>query len=529
MEATHRELRVTEPRGSERVGDRMVKYAVRPRQVAASLRDRAGSRRRRGYREWGRFSDEPPDESNWWAAEPWWFPAGTPPRPHTKVLVHIDGQETFRAAWQAIRNAKHSVWLADWAMSADMDLVRGEDRATIAAVARAKGSGYSVLNLLTDVAAEVDVRVLLWRGSLLFRPRATLARRNLKRLRRANPAMHGLVDKHVRIAHCHHQKIIVVDGRIAFVGGLDMTDHDIDRWDTTAHPMRAGFNWHDLCFQLEGEAASDVARNFAQRWHAVGHDNLQAPPAPADDPGHGVPAQIIRTIPAGNYPFAPRGEYGIAWAYRQALGQARRFIYLENQYLWSPAVVNELIAALRRNDDPTFRIVLVLPAKPNIGKRDTDLHVRQLLEADGDRGRVLIFTLYTARAEERLAWAYKPVYVHAKVAIVDDLWCTVGSANLNERGLEGDSEINVQVLDSELARNLRLRLWAEHLGVPPEALAALPPHEAIDTLWAPRGDAAAAIIHGRGGPLPSMAVRYELGAMPGDLAVGALQAALLDG
>jgi phosphatidylserine/phosphatidylglycerophosphate/cardiolipin synthase-like enzyme len=509
--------------------DRKVSDAAGLRHAVVTVRDRVGSRRRRGYREWGRFPEASAGGTTWWAEEPQWFPAGTPPRLHTKITLHVDGQETFRAAWQAIRDAKHSVWLADWALSTDMELVRGRDRDAIPPVPPSGGSGYRVLDLLAEVAGRADVRVLLWRGSLLFQPRAGTARRNLKRLQRANPALHGLVDKHVRLAHCHHQKTIVVDGRIAFVGGLDMTDHDIDRWDTTEHPLRDGFNWHDVCFQLEGEAATDVARNFAQRWHAVCHEHLSISEAPPPEPDQGVAAQVVRTIPAGNYPFAPDGEYGIAWAYRQALGRAQCFIYLENQYLWAPAVMNELIAALHRVEDPNFRIVLVLPAKPNVGKRDTDLHVRQLLEADGGRGRVQVFTLYTARPEDRLLWAYKPLYVHAKVAIVDDTWCMVGSANLNERGLEGDSEINMQVLDEELSRRLRLRLWAEHLGVRESEIAALSPHAAIDTLWVPRADAAVSVMRERSGSLPSMAVRYDLGAMPGDLAVGALQAALLDG
>src|SRR5581483_11506004 len=216
--------------------------------------------------------------------------------------------------------------------------------------------------------------------------------------------------------------------------------------------------------------------NFSQRWQAVTGTVLPLPEttAPCDDQGHAAPAgpplQIVRTIPAQTYPFAPRGEFGIAWAYQHAFANAKRFIYLENQYLWSPAIVDELIAALRRVDDPTFRIALVLPAKPNIGKRDTDLHLRQLLDADQGRGRVRLFTLYTRRADQRLLWAYKPIYVHAKVAIVDDAWCTVGSANLNQRGMEGDSELNVQVGDAALARELRLRLWSEHLGLPVETL-----------------------------------------------------------
>ncbi len=493
------------------------------------LRDRGGSRWRHGYREWRQCEDLQPEAGAWWGDEPQWFPAGTPPRPNTNVTIHVDGQEAFLAAWCAIREAKYSVWLADWAMSASMDLVRGEDRKTIRPASPQHLSGYSVVDLLADVAAHVDVRVLLWRGATVFQPRARAARRSLKQLRLANPAILGRVDSHVRWTHCHHQKTIVVDGHTAFVGGLDMTDHDIDRWDTTAHPVRAGFNWHDVCLQLAGQAAADVAQNFAQRWQAICHETLTVAGTARDAPGQGAPVQVLRTIPAHTYPFAPHGEFGIAWAYRQALKNAQRFIYIENQYLWSPAVTNELIAALRRCTDPDFRIVLVLPAMPNIGKRDTDVHLQQLLDADDGRGRVQLVTLYTsARAMDHRSWIYKPVYVHAKVAIIDDEWCTVGSANLNARGLEGDSELNVPVLSDDLARSLRLRLWAEHLSTATATLASRTPRETIDELWASQADAATAILRERSGALPSRVVRYTMGSMPGDGAVGVLQEAVLD-
>ncbi len=472
--------------------------------------------------------------SSWLADDVHWYPRGTPPRRDTRVTILIDGEETFRAAWEAICQAKHTVWLADWAMTPDMELVRGKAQKALPPAQGPRSSGYRVFDLLTAMARHADVRVLLWSGSFIFPPRTLTARLGLWRMRRANPRLRGLVDRHPHLAHCHHQKTIVVDGRIAFVGGLDMTDFDIDRWDTSAHPVRKGLNWHDVCLRLEGEAAADVARNFSQRWQAVTGEELSLPESTGrrDDRGRaaeaGTPLQIVRTIPAGTYPFAPRGEFGIAWAYQHALANAARFIYLENQYLWSPAIVNELIAALRRVEDPTFRIVLVLPAKPNIGKRDTDLHLRQLLDADEGRGRVRLFALYTRRPDVRLGWAYKPIYVHAKVAIVDDAWCTVGSANLNQRGMEGDSELNVQVGDAALARELRLRLWSEHLGLPVETLATLAPHEAIDKLWVPLAGYARGLIDGRGGDLPAHAVRYDPGAMPGDLEVGALEAGLLD-
>jgi phosphatidylserine/phosphatidylglycerophosphate/cardiolipin synthase-like enzyme len=502
---------------------------LRPVRIAGAMRNRLGTSGRRGYREWAAMPERPDPASAWWARDPHWFPAGAPPRNDTRVAVLIDGEETFRAAWDAIRNAKYSVWLVDWAMSTNMALVRGADTATVPPAHGPDGDGYKVHDLLTDVANRVDVRVLVWSGSLIFRPYAFVARRELKRLRRGNPRVQGQVDKHIRFSHCHHQKTIVVDGRIAFVGGLDMTDFDVDRWDTTQHPVRAGLNWHDLCLRLEGEAAADVARNFTERWQAVTGEALQVPaPAPQTPSPGAVPVQIVRTIPAGLYPFAPRGEFGIAWAYQQGIRHARQFIYLENQYLWSPAVVNELIAALQRVKDPAFRIVLVLPARPNIGKNDTDVHVQRLREADAGQGRVHFFSLYTAGPDKKRSWIYKPIYVHAKVAVIDDAWCTVGSANLNQRGLEGDSEINVQIPDGALARELRLRLWSEHLGLPRETIATLSPSMAIDLLWVPLADHARNVIDGRGGVLRTAVVHYQDGSMPGDLSLGELEARLLD-
>jgi phosphatidylserine/phosphatidylglycerophosphate/cardiolipin synthase-like enzyme len=154
--------------------------------------------------------------------------------------------------------------------------------------------------------------------------------------------------------------------------------------------------------------------------------------------------------------------------------------------------------------------------------------VRRLRAADQGRGRVRIFTLYTGAADQKRAWVYKPVYAHAKVAIVDDAWCTLGSANLNERGMASDSEINAQVLDGTVARALRLRLWSEHLHLPEETIASLSPAEAIDKLWVPLGAHARTIIDARSEALAVQAVRYEVGDMPGDLSLGELEARLLD-
>src|SRR5690349_21249602 len=96
----------------------------RSRRVVGSLRDRFGSKRRRSYLEWAAMPGLAPSGSDWWVDDPRWFPEGTPPRAHTAVEILIDGQAAFLAAWQAIRAAKHSVWLVDWSVSVEMPLVR---------------------------------------------------------------------------------------------------------------------------------------------------------------------------------------------------------------------------------------------------------------------------------------------------------------------------------------------------------------------------------------------------------------------
>src|SRR5713101_6928152 len=134
---------------------------------------------------------------------------------------------------------------------------------------------------------------------------------------------------------------------------------------------------------------------------------------------------------------------------------------------------------LAKPPTPDFRLLLVLPAKPDSGGDDTRGQLGTLVQADGDGGRLLACTLYAIGGQKD--W---PVYVHAKVGIVDDAWMTIGSANLNEHSLFNDTEMNVVTHDAALARQTRLRLWAEHLQRPLNDLAA-DPIAVIDGLWRP--------------------------------------------
>jgi phosphatidylserine/phosphatidylglycerophosphate/cardiolipin synthase-like enzyme len=200
---------------------------------------------------------------------------------------------------------------------------------------------------------------------------------------------------------------------------------------------------------------------------------------PAGAPAGDLEVQVVRTLPEREYDFMPRGDFRIVESYLRALRSAQRLVYLESQFLWAPEIVDLLAAKLRDPPHDDFRIVVVLPSKANNGQEDTRGQVAILADADGDGHRFLAATIsaLTGRTLDR-------VYVHAKIGVVDDRWLTIGSANLNAHSLFNDSEMNLVVCDQGLARETRLRLWAEHLDRP-QADVAGDPARVFDELWRP--------------------------------------------
>ena len=233
-------------------------------------------------------------------------------------------------------------------------------------------------------------------------------------------------------------------------------------------------------------------------------------PPGAGSPVDGAQArvQIIRTVPALTYRFAPAGIHDIVQAYTLAMRRAERFIYLESQYLWLEGYhgvdmlrlgwqshyMQTLFEAIAEAAERGVALALVLPDHPNCGREYTCGGIAWLREhapTAARDGRLNFYTLATSDGEPGDA-RYRPIYVHAKVAVVDDRWATVGSANLNSRGMSHDAELNIAALDDAFARSLRLALWAEHLGALASvrtgwpAPAALPlPHPLVSP--APRG------------------------------------------
>ncbi|TMK75548.1 MAG: phospholipase [Actinobacteria bacterium] len=202
-----------------------------------------------------------------------------------------------------------------------------------------------------------------------------------------------------------------------------------------------------------------------------------APPPPAGE--HTL--QLIRTVPQGIYNRLPRGDYRILEAYLRALRAARRLIYIENQFLWSPEVIEVLSDKLVRPPSKGFRLLVLLPVRANNGADVTRGQAGELANMDDGAGRFLACSIYA----QDDSGDPTPVYVHAKICIVDDEWLTLGSANLNERSLFNDSEVNIVCNDVALATATRERLWAEHLEMPLDEVHERDPTDLIDNVWCP--------------------------------------------
>ena len=414
------------------------------------------SHHRRRLRHVGWTTAIEPAPGRWAAGEP-------PPRPGNTLEVLIDGADALRAMATSIAQARSHVHITGWHITPDFALTRD-------------GSATILRRLLADVAARIPVRVLIWAGAPL--PILHPWRGDMRKVREqlvGGTRVQCALDPRERPMHCHHEKTIVVDDQIAFVGGIDLTSFHGDRWDTEDHPPRGAVGWHDVAARLAGPAVQDVAENFAMRWQATTGETLPpvAPPPAVGD----TELQVVRTVPDGMYPQLPRGDFRILESYLNALRSAQRFIYLENQFLWSPEILEVLRDKLSRPPTPDFRMVLILPAKPDKGGDDTRGQLGTLVQADGDGGRLLACTLYAIGGDQD--W---PVYVHAKVGIVDDIWMTIGSANLNEHSLFNDTEMNVVTRDARLVRDTRLRLWTQHLQRPPDQVSG-DPVSVVDRLW----------------------------------------------
>jgi phosphatidylserine/phosphatidylglycerophosphate/cardiolipin synthase-like enzyme len=452
-----------------------------------------------------------------------------------RVEVLVDGATYFHQLGAVLEQLMQNdlLLLTDWEGDGDE---------------RIDGHGCEVGSVLARASTRgAQVRGLLWRSH----PRqAHFAEQSNAALAQRVNAVGGevLLDERVRRGGSHHQKLIVIErhsrGAVAFVGGIDLAHgrNDDSRHLGDDQPValdrRYGPHppWHDVQLCVRGPAVGDLAFTFRERWDdptPLDHRNpwrrlarrltreprhprpLPPPLVPATEPGatpgtHAV--QVLRTYPAKRppYPFAPAGERSIARAYLKAFKRAERLVYIEDQYLWSVHAAHALAAALRAH--PELHVIVVVPRDPDRAGRVSSAAARLARER--------VTSILRAAGGDRLA-IYDiendlgtPIYVHAKVCIIDDVLMIVGSDNLNRRSWTHDSEVSCAVIDTagQLARATRLQLWREHLGLgngdddddilePERGFAAFARHAAALDAWHAEGCV---------GARPSGRVRHHL-------------------
>ncbi len=413
----------------------------------------------------------------------------------------VDADRYFRAFRSSVKQARQSILIAGWDIDTRVQLVRdgaGDD-----------GLPSRLGDFLKTILSRrrgLTIHILAWDYAMVYAferewlPIYKLSWGGRRRL-------HFHMDGAHPFEASHHQKIVVVDDAIGFAGGIDLSK---GRWDTPGHsaedPRRtdpegeAFLPRHDVQMAVTGGAAKALGELVRERWRRSTGKRIPPPedlsetdfwPLPGEPDMENVEVGVARTEPA--YDGRPEVRE-VERLYLDSIAGARRFLYLENQYLTAKSVGKALAARLDERDGP--EIVIVLPSKAAGWLEQGTMDVlRSRLITDlrkADRhGRLRIY-FPSVRAPREEA-----IYVHSKVMTVDDDLARVGSSNLSNRsmGVDTECDLAVEAAGEERARRaiagFRNRLLGEHLGVTPERLA-----EAI----ARRESLIGAIESLRGGP-----------------------------
>jgi phospholipase D1/2 len=414
-----------------------------------------------------------------------------------RVALIVDAADYFRAVQSAMLKAQHSILMIGWDFDTRIDLDPDDE-----AEEHPRQLG-AFLTWLADTRPGLNIKILkwdlgtvkaLWRGTTLFRV--------------AQWALHERITFKLDGAHppgaAHHHKIVVIDDAVAFCGGIDMTG---DRWDTSEHrdddprrrrpfTRRAYGPWHDATTAVGGAAAKALGDHARERWKYASGEVLAPPPAGLDPwpdclqaDMTDVAVAIARTIPAYEDQKEVREVEAL---YVTAIAAARKSVYLESQYFASRVIAEAIARRLAEPDGPEFVIINPESAEGWLEEEVMGSARGRLLSMlrRSDRfGRLRVYTPVTAGEQ--------PIYVHAKIMIVDDRLLRVGSSNLNNRSMGYDTEcdlaLEAEVDNTHLSRaiqSFRARLLAEHLGTSAEHVAAIVSEQqsliaAIDRLLGP--------------------------------------------
>lgn len=398
-----------------------------------------------------------------------------------RVAFLVDGAAYFHAFREAVKQAQRSVLIMAWDIDSRVKLVRGQQHDPADGLPETLGD---FLNAMVRRRKQLDIHVLDWDFIMLFAPDREwmpLYKREWSGHRR----MHFALDDMHPAGACHHQKIVVVDDRVAFSGGLDLT---MGRWDTPEHrprdPVRRELDgepvpqpYHDVQIMVSGPAAAALGDLARERWFRATGRKLEAPrvqDGPDPWPAHirpeieNVEIGISRTVP----------EYGEQAEVREveqllldSIASARKSIYIEAQYFSARKVGDALLKRLEQEKGPEVVVLLPEHTVGWLSQKTMDVLrervFRRLMNADRE-GRLRLYEPCIPGLDDEC------VNVHSKVTIIDDELVRVGSANLNNRsmGLDTECDITIEANGREDVRRaiaaFRNRLLGEHLGMAPE-------------------------------------------------------------
>jgi len=412
----------------------------------------------------------------------------------------VDGQNYFRALAATLRRAQRSVLIVGWDFHSRIRLEPDHER-------HGEPAGLGKwLNWLARHRRKLRIDILIWDFPAMFALDREVPPLFGKHWR-THPRVRFRFDDSHPLGGCHHEKIVVVDDAVAFVGGIDLTHW---RWDTCGHelshscrvdPAGASYNAvHDLQMMVSGEAARTLGAVVRARWSQAGVrpprrvGEIFDPWPPELEPDlEDCEVAIARTRP----PYAGQQEAReIERLNLDAIAAAKRSIYIESQYFTCDRVTAALVARLSEPDPP--EVVILLPDQCKGWLEEVTMgaarlrHLRALAAAD-HAGRLAVLRPVQCAADG----GEQPIQIHAKLMIVDDHILRIGSSNFANRsmGLDTECDLAIEAENDRVAgaiTHLRDRLLAEHLACAPEAVRDAVAREGslLGALWMLNGRAA---------------------------------------
>jgi phosphatidylserine/phosphatidylglycerophosphate/cardiolipin synthase-like enzyme/membrane protein YqaA with SNARE-associated domain len=381
----------------------------------------------------------------------------------------IDAEMYFAALRDSFGKAEHEILIIGWDIDSRTQLIRDRGHSDY------PGPLAQTLEALVRDKPGLCVYVLSWDFSVVY-----LLERELLPARsfgwEDSDRLHFKLDSQHTLGASQHQKIVVIDGKLAFTGGIDLTKA---RWDTRQHAAdddrretpdgRSYRPFHDVQAIVSGSPAADLRELFHERWkNATGETLPDLQPAAAGIEtiwpdvarvrSEDVDVAIARTWIR---PESSKDVHEVRQLYLDMIASARDYIYIENQYLTSPEITAALGDRLRDREPP--EILIVMPASTSGWLEQATMDVLRnqafdrLRQADS-RGKLRIVSPVLDDLGDT------SINVHAKIMVVDGRIGRIGSANLSQRSMGLDTECDLVVSDDDCARILAADLLAEHMG-----------------------------------------------------------------